>query len=107
MRRLTKNCYLIVGAKKNGSHISGLTQPRVVSSRTPPTTKGNEVAIKLTVELPESLFKDPQFTASISVANENVSKPQIDAKVIDKISQIVGEATGLTLKIESEIVDET
>ena len=102
--RLKKDCYLIVGAKKNryGSGFSELPQPKIVSARTPPATKGNEIAIRLTVDLPKSLFADPTFTASISVDESAAGQTTIDAEVISNIEKVVADATGLTLTIESE-----
>jgi len=97
-----------VGAKdgRYNSTPSELTLPRIVSGPKTPATKGNEIAIELTIALPKALFLNPAFKASISVPGDEVCRPQIDAEVIDNITQLVGEATGLTLTIESEVVDE-
>lgn len=107
MQSLKRQVWLVVGSKKNrySGKPDALALPRVSGGKKP-TTKGDEIAIALTIELPKALFLEPQFKAAISVPGDDVCRPQIEAEVIENIEQIVGEATGLTLTIESEVIDE-
>ena len=99
---LEKSFYLIVPARKSqfGRRYE-LQQPRVVSDKNPPKVKPGEVAIKCSVQLPEALFKEPQFRATIVVGDEAVTPQVVDAEVINNIQQVVAEATGIQLTIES------
>ena len=101
LNMLKRQCYLFVLARKpRSSSWLELTLPRIVSSKNPPATKSGEIAIKLTVSLPETLFKEPQYTASISVPDEAVSAPVIDADVISNVENLIAEATGLQITID-------
>ena len=101
---VSRKVYLIVGANVTDyGSVLGLNMPRVVSakhSKTPATKRG-EVAIALTIELPKALFKEPAFSAQISVPESKAPGQQIEAEVISNIEQIVTEATGLRLTIDT------
>ena len=105
---LQKTVYLIIrGTQSNYSRIvDGLSQPRIVSAKNGiPATKAGEIPIKLTIKLPQSLFQNPTYSAEIAVDEDAVSSPAISAEVINNIENVVAEATGLTLTIESEAAD--
>ena len=94
--------YIIVKCKKKSLY-SGY---RTFSSR---MSKGNpkldtdEVAVMVSIELPDALFDKPSLQANIVVPIEAVSKPIISAEVIDNVQDIIKQNTGFEVKLQ--IVD--
>ena len=101
---MQKDFYLVVGAKKARRYGSALElcTPRIVVGKGNQTPKVNagEIAIRVTIELPESLFKKPAFKAKVSVPADSVTAPIIDASVVNNIAEIVAAETGIHLTIE-------
>lgn len=99
---LSTSFYLVVGAKKRAGYSQlELTKPEARTARKgPPATRGNEIAIKVEISLPDSLFKDPTYRASLTVPADAAASPVIEAEVINNIESVVAQATGLRLKIE-------
>lgn len=90
-------CYLKV--KSNGS---------VSVSKNRPYTDINEVAVGLTIDLPDVLFKRPQIEASITVASDNVQPFHVDADTTNLVKNAIQSATGFEVKltvINPEITD--
>jgi hypothetical protein len=58
-----------------------------------------EVAIKVTVNVPDALFERPQLQARIVVPDSAVSKPVIDATVLDNIQQVLNQQLGLDIRV--------
>lgn len=91
----------MVKAEKPNFGSLELKCPRIVSGiRGIPASKKGEIPIKVTLSLPESLFKDPQFTAAISVSDDSVTPGTVDAEVINNITDLVRDATGLEITID-------
>lgn len=102
-RTISKSFYLVIpSTRRYRGAPPELLQPKVLSDKTVPKVKPGEVAIKCNVELPLSLFEEPQFKATIRVAENAVTPQQVDAEVIDNIEQIVAESTGLVLTIMTD-----
>lgn len=59
----------------------------------------NSVAIKLNLSLPESLFQKPQLQATIKINENDVSKPVINAEVLDNIKQELQKNLGVEMSI--------
>jgi hypothetical protein len=68
-------------------------------SKSLPALKAGEIALSLTVKLPETLFKKPSLRASIEVPESAVSAPVIDSAVVDNIREIVQQQLGVDLQI--------
>lgn len=58
-----------------------------------------EIAIKLSVDVPDSLFRKPALQASIKVPDEAVSLAKVDCDVADNIKALVSEKLGIELNI--------
>ncbi|MFZ5737690.1 MAG: hypothetical protein ACOY6K_12500 [Pseudomonadota bacterium] len=67
-----------------------------------PSLDSGEVAIKVTAELPDALFRKPLLEAKISVPVDKVSPATIDASVADNITDIVRQNLGIDLQIKLE-----
>lgn len=65
-----------------------------------PALAANEVAVKVTIELPDEIFEKPSLQANIVVPKEAVSKPVIEASVIDNVEQIIKQNTGFEVRLE-------
>jgi hypothetical protein len=75
-------------------------------SKSKPATKANEIAIKLEVEVPDSLFEIPELRARVEVPASSVSKPVIDAKVTDNIAAELSKQLGLNVRVSAEEVEQ-
>lgn len=104
MPKLIKQFYLIVAARKRTQFSTALelTTPRVVigSCNKTPKLNAGEVAIRMTLELPSTLFQKPALTATVQIAESAVSAPIIEADVINNIKELVAENCGIQLTIE-------
>ncbi len=64
-----------------------------------PSLASGEVAIKLTIGVPDALFQRPQLHARITVPESAVSKPVIDATVLDNIKESLTQQFGLDVQV--------
>ena len=87
------NQYIIIKKKNRYSYGSRMT-------RESPALASNEIAVKVSLELPDEIFDKPTFQAQIRVPKEAVSRPIIDAEVIDNVESIIKQNTGFEVKLE-------
>ena len=92
--QLTK--YLVISAKKD--RYGGLS-PVVRLAEREPKLQGNEIAVRLSLALPNEFFKRPTFEVRMTVPDEAVPKTAITAKTVDDIEKIVKETTGLNITV--------
>ncbi len=101
MTMLQKEFYLIIGAVRNYGRYE-LKTPRIVigkSSESPKLNAG-EVAIRVMLALPQALFQKPALRATVSVPENAVTGPVVDAKVINNIREVIAAEMGIQLTIE-------
>jgi hypothetical protein len=60
----------------------------------------NAVALKLNIQIPDSIFQRPQLEASIKINEEDVSKPMINAAVLDNIKEAFQQQLGVDVNIQ-------
>ena len=84
--------YLIVGKKRNH-------QPNARIAVTSPALESHEIAIKVSLDVPDALFTKPQLEASIAIPSDSIAAPVIEADVIDNIKEIVSKELGVDLSI--------
>ncbi|EDY85353.1 hypothetical protein GP5015_1593 [gamma proteobacterium HTCC5015] len=96
------SCFLVIQGKKpkygpNKEHqrVAG----NVKVTKTKPSVSSDEIALKLNLVVPDSLYYKPTLEATIAVPNEVEHGPVITTEVADNIGQIVREQTGITLEI--------
>jgi len=65
----------------------------------PPRLAADEVAMQLTIRVPDALFRRPQLEAAITVPADQVSRPTIDAQVLDNIRAELVRQLGVDLRI--------
>lgn len=80
--------YLIV--KSNGS-------VRVTKNK--PALDFSEIAIHLNINVPDSLFKKPQLSATIDIQESQITPQVITAEIADNIRDLVQQNLGIELKI--------
>ena len=84
--------YLVVGKCQHHKASARMTAKS-------PSLASNEVAVKLSLNIPDELFTKPQLQASITVPVSSVSAPVIDAEVIDNIQETISKTLGVDLSI--------
>lgn len=62
-----------------------------------PRLAGNEVALRLELDVPDGLFKRPVLKAVMKVPQESIPKTSITPQITDNIEKIIKEATGLEM----------
>ncbi len=70
-----------------------------------PDTNKNEVAIALSIEIPDAFFETPQLKATISIPEDSVTPVHIDVDVTDNIANILSQQLGITVHVSSEDPD--
>lgn len=88
--------YLVI--KRTGSRYAQRYSTRVTKSS--PSLDSNEIALKINVVLPDTIFDKPLLEAKVVIPEEAVSKPAIEASVIDNVEQIIKQNTGFEVKLE-------
>jgi len=88
--------YLVVSAKKSyGSYTCNGV--RVVTNK--PALSRGEKMIKLRMELPDALFAEPELVATITIPEDKVNRPVIDAETLDNVKEVLENQTGLSISI--------
>lgn len=66
----------------------------------------NEVAIKIHVAVPDTLFKRPQLQAKIVIPNDSVTPETLDAKVLDNVKEVLEQQLGFDVRLSVVDPDE-
>lgn len=64
-----------------------------------PQLSSDERAIKVRLEIPESLFKTPQLEFNVSVPENSVTPQILPVEVQDNIKSIIEQQTGCVVKL--------
>lgn len=96
--------YLVINAKKStyGIHPRPWVESGVKVRKEKPSTKPNEVAIKVSVTIPDAYFEVPELSATIEVPDDAVNKPIITPEVSHNISEAISKQLGVQVHV-SEI----
>lgn len=70
-----------------------------VGNRGVPSLSGDEIAIRLELNLPNELFTKPRLEATITVPANAVRGSQIEAEVVDNIQEAIQSASGLDVSL--------
>lgn len=63
------------------------------------TMPANAIALKLNIHVPDSIFKKPQLQATIKIKEEDITKPDITAQVLDNIKEVFQQNFGADLTV--------
>lgn len=97
MRTIEGSFYLVLSRKHN----SNWKLAARLTSGSPRLASG-EVAVALSVSLPESLFQRPQLSATVVVPPSDVSNMDISAEVMDNVAQVLSEQLGMVVRVSVE-----
>ncbi len=96
--------WLVIQGRK-GRYNSITTSTRLVERE--PTLQGNEIAVRLVIEVPDEFFKRPILRAELSIPDTAVPKVNITTEVTDNVEKIIKETTGLEMRVSLvPVVDE-
>ena len=103
------SCYLRVTARKS-RYVSDKMSPGYFDStdlkvsKNKPDTAANELAIKLDLEIPNSLFMKPSLNFKIEIPEGAASFPVIEAAVQDNLAEMLSNEMGqkVHLSVSSE-----
>jgi len=100
--------YIVIEGRKDRFGYMSL-KARMVE-RTP-KLKGNEVGLRLDIDIPSALFERPTLEAKMVVPDTAVQQVEITPEVTDNIEKIIKESTGLVMAIkivpfETEVANE-
>ena len=68
-------------------------------SKNKPAVGRDEVAIKLSIDLPASLFLRPALEARVTVSDKDVTPASIDLEIQDNIEEILRDRTGFDIRV--------
>lgn len=91
--------YIIVKGKKTTTY-SNYRKYSSRMSKGSPSLDADEIAVLVMLELPDAIFEKPTFQANIEVPASAVSKPVIEASVIDNVEEIIKQNTGFEVRLE-------
>lgn len=88
----------VQGTKKYSRWNGKLTGVR---KSAPASTARNEIAIRVTLDLPDALFERPQLEAKIAIPPDALGGPVVNADVQDNIAAILSEQLGVVVHVSA------
>lgn len=85
--------YLVVGQKNP----YGKSSARLTSKS--PALQAHEIAIKLSINIPDEMFKKPTLTATFDIPKDSIKPTEISQIQIDSIQEAVTKELGVSLDI--------
>ena len=106
-RKLTTSFYIVLSGRKcRGYLCRDLRAERIIkTTSTLPKTDADEVAICVTVSVPEALFQRPELTVSIDVDGE-LPRASIDAETMDNLAERMQEIIGTPVHVTCDLPDD-
>jgi hypothetical protein len=90
--------YLVIGADPRSIY----RRPTARITDKKPSLKSNEIAIQLSLDIPDTLFQRPALSATIKI-DKNLAPETIPANVIDNVKQILTD--NLQFSVEVKTID--
>lgn len=75
------------------------TSSTISALKNKPDVKKDEVAVKITIEIPDSYFETPELAAKIVVPADAVNKPIITPTVQHNISEELKKQLGMSVHV--------
>lgn len=98
-------CYLIVtGNVEDYVHKKVVSPGPVSVRRGKPTTGPNEVAIRVSVDIPDELFTGPSLSVDLKVPP--TEPVQIDQEMCDTLAQQISDSLGVTAHVTFDLPGE-
>ena len=106
-------CYLRVTAQKS-NYTRDISNPDYFKpcdlkiSKTKPDTASNEIAVKLTLDIPNSLFVKPTLNFTMTIPEDAVTIPTLEAEaqqnLVDLMTEQLGQRVHLSVSADSDPV---
>ena len=77
----------------------GWGKSHVVLRDREPKLKGNEISLRLLLEIPEAVFKRPKLEAKMTIPEQVIPKNLVTPDVQTNIEKIIKESTGLDIHV--------
>lgn len=87
-----------ISVKKN---YSSWSSRGVTATRSKPTVKSNEVAVKVTIDIPDAYFEVPELSARIVVPANAVNQKVITPSVEHNLSELISKQLGMNVHISA------
>lgn len=93
------SCYLKVQAKKN-EYRREITDSdyfipgSLTVTKSKPNTSANEIAVKLDIEIPNSLFVKPTLNFEMTIPEDSVAIPVLNVEAQQNLAELLSEQIG-------------
>lgn len=97
--------FVKIEAKKPNKYSSIWNFGSVSAFKTKPSTKANEISIRLEVNVPDKYFDVPELQAKITVPDDainNVISPDVESNIAQIISEQLGMRVNVSAQPEAE-----
>lgn len=91
--------YLAIAVNRRGYIQPGMWKTSAKVSLGKPALGKDEIAVKVYVELPASLFQRPQLEARIAVPDHAVTPLEVDMETRDNIADLIAQNTGFDVRL--------
>ncbi len=88
--------YLVISASKSRY---GSLSPSVSIKERSPSLKGNEIALKLQIEIPNEMFTRPTLEVKMKIPTEAIPRTSITPEITSNIEKIIKEQTNLNIVV--------
>lgn len=82
------NGFLVIGENKSCRFV-----------KTKPSLEWSEIAISLTVNVPDDVFKRPAIHAEITISEDQIATRKILADTVNKVQDALMQTAGIELRI--------
>ncbi len=95
------SCWLVVQGVRLANYARDRKPGQIRVTKTKPNTGRDEIAVRLDVEIPDSLFDKPTLEARIQVPEGEARGPVITTEVADNLAEVIRRETGLTIHLSA------
>jgi hypothetical protein len=96
---MNADIWIVIRGRKYGYQSWALGSIRATKKK--PAIASNEIAIRLKLEIPNAVFDEPVFEASISLPEPSINMPN-KAEIADGISEAMSRNMGFKVKVSME-----
>ncbi len=93
--------FLVIQGRKLHNFSNHRELGEVAVRKRKPSTNADEIAVRMELDIPDSLFEKPTLQINASVPDDGSHGPEITTDVADNIAQIIREQTGINVRIEA------
>ena len=79
---------------------------KVSVTKRKPSTRPEEIALKIALDIPDSLFEKPTLEATVTVPKSGDRTAVVSADVMSNIEQIIKEQTGFSVTVSAVAEDD-